>query len=488
MKRLLYTIFILIVAQTAFAQENNTMYFMKSLPQTKWLNPAKQSEYRQTLGGALIPITGQLFLPLHVNYSSNTLALENVFQYNSKMDVLALPGFKGFNKKLFYDELKDINFINLQTGINLLSIGYKAGTWEFGLNIHQKTEGRIFFSKDFIKFALEGNGSDDFLGKTISLGNLGMDFNSYVEYALSFSKQFGDKLSVGLSAKMLSGQANIWTERSTLDLSSNHQDNYPTTLQADVLIHTSQPTVEVTEAYYDYEGDSVVFETVEKELTVQKAIFNTQNLGFGVDAGFIYTISDRIELQASVLDLGYINWTDNSKTLSVKGEYNWEGYDFQPKLTENQDIIEAHNDSLRDDLIRTFNPRFKNGSYTTYLKPKVYLGGTFALSEGVRAGLLFRGIFYQNQFHPSAIFSGNFKLSSWFEAVASYSIINNTYNNAGLGFVMRGSIFQLFMVTDNLVGIILPQSTQNVTFRMGLNIVLGREDKKKPLEESQTGE
>jgi hypothetical protein len=39
--------------------------------------------------------------------------------------------------------------------------------------------------------------------------------------------------------------------------------------------------------------------------------------------------------------------------------------------------------------------------------------------------------------------------------------------------VARAKWFQFFMISDNIWGFIWPQATQNVNFRMGINLVFG---------------
>ena len=48
-------------SQTLLAQQSSTAYFMQTLTQTQWLNPAVKNECKLTIGGALVPTTGQLF-------------------------------------------------------------------------------------------------------------------------------------------------------------------------------------------------------------------------------------------------------------------------------------------------------------------------------------------------------------------------------------------------------------------------------------------
>lgn len=474
MKKLLYIISIFVFSQTVLAQQNNTMYFMQSLPQAKWLNPAVQNECKLHVGGALVPITGQLLLPVNINYGSNGFAFKDLVQYNSDMDSLILPGFKGYDWDQLMNKLRDVNYVTEEFHLNLLTIGYKYKDWYFGLDINDKVENRFSFNKDLLLFAKEGNGQT-FLDETANLGDLGMTGTVYTEYALSASKKINDKLTVGLSAKVLFGKMNVWTEKSVIDLHTNNSENYPLTVSTDVVVHTSQPFSEVTEMYYDYEADSMVFESTQNEVDFNQVYWNTKNFGLGFDVGATYKYNSKIELYASLTDMGYIKWKDNVQTFSVNGEYYWDGYDFQPALTEDEELITEVNDSLKQNIISIFEPELQRESYVSHLTPKAYLGGTYQFNEKIRTGLLLRAAFFQHDWQPSLTLSGNFRLKKWLEVTATYSIINNTYTNVGLGVVAKAKWFQFFMMTDNMWGFIWPQATHNVNFRMGINLIFGCE-------------
>ncbi len=472
MKKLLYIITLFMFAQTLWAQQNNTMYFTETTPQTRWLNPAKQTECKFHLGGAIIPITGQLLFPVHINYGNNGFALKDMLQYNADMDSLVLPGFKGYDWNQLEGNLREVNFMTFETHINWLTVGYKFKDWYIGLDVTDKIDARFSFNQDLIRFAKEGN-AQTFLTETANLGDLGITATAYSEYAVNVSKKINPQLTVGLTAKVLFGKSNIWTERSIIDLSTNNNDNYPITVNADVMVHSSQPAYEIKEMYYDYQGDSLVFETEEQTVDPADTYLNFKNMGLGFDVGAIYKFNDKIELQASLMDIGYINWKTNPHTLSVKGEYYWDGYDFQPQLTEDEDLITEANDSLKHHIINIFEPSLQKDSYKTYLTPKAYLGASYKLNHKIKAGLLLRAAFYQQAFHPSLTLSANFRLARWFETVASYSIINNSYSNVGIGFAARAKWFQFFMMSDNVFGFIWPQSTRNINFRMGMNLIFG---------------
>jgi hypothetical protein len=120
-------------SQTLLAQQSSTAYFMQTLTQTQWLNPAVQNECKVTVGGALIPITGQLFLPIQYNYGNNGFAMNDIIQWNG--DSLIRPGFEGFDTEHLYKRLRKVNYITQDFQINWLTIGYKYKDWYFGLDI-----------------------------------------------------------------------------------------------------------------------------------------------------------------------------------------------------------------------------------------------------------------------------------------------------------------------------------------------------------------
>ncbi len=476
MKRLIFFLIVGIAYSNLIAQQNNTLYFFNSLPQSKNMNPAYQNECKLHIGGALIPLNGQILAPIHLNVSSNGFAYKQMVQTNSK-DSLALPNLDGFDEATLEDHLREVNFVTLETYINYLTVGYKYKKWYFGLDINDKVDTRFSFNKDLMGMFLHGNGSEAFINGTANLGDLGVTSTSYSEYSLSASYQLDKKWTFGIAAKVLFGKMNIWTEKSQLDLYTNGSENYPLTVTADYVVHTSQPFVKVTDLYYDYDGDTMVFESEELEPTFSSIYGNTKNFGLGFDLGATYQFNDKMKFYASLTDMGYIKWTDNVQTFSVDGEYRWNGYDFQPSITEDENIITDHNDSLKHHIIQIYEPEMQTSSYVSYITPKAYLGGTYQINEKIRTGLLLRGSFYQHSFHPSLTISGNFRVTKWFESAVSYSMNHNSYTDVGLALVAKAKWWQFFVSTDNVWGFVWPQSAHNVNYRMGINLLFGCDKK-----------
>jgi hypothetical protein len=64
-------------------------------------------------------------------------------------------------------------------------------------------------------------------------------------------------------------------------------------------------------------------------------------------------------------------------------------------------------------------------------------------------------------------------------ASASYSIYNRSYNNFGLGLTVNGGPVQLYIVTDNILGVFIPHKAKNLHLRCGINLTFGRKEKEK---------
>ena len=129
--------------------------------------------------------------------------------------------------------------------------------------------------------------------------------------------------------------------------------------------------------------------------------------------------------------------------------------------------------NLADSLKNIFKPSLENNPYTTYLTPKVYIGGTFNVSENFYLGLLSRTEMHQNNVIQSFTVSANASLARFLNATVSYSYSNNAFNNIGAGLSLRGGPFQLYVLTDYVMGFVYPDNTHAVNVWFGLNLTVG---------------
>jgi hypothetical protein len=212
-------------------------------------------------------------------------------------------------------------------------------------------------------------------------------------------------------------------------------------------------------------------------------IFNG-NLGASIDAGVDYAYDEKIELSASITDLGFIHWKKNSNTFSAKEKYFLDAA-LISKIQANPGDINLTT-AVRDSISRAFRTSPK--SYFTLTPIKIFGGITYLLLPGIRAGAMTRIEIYNMHVLPSLSLSMNYTPKPWLAASLSYTIMNNKFNQVGAGIALGNRIAQFYVVTDNIVtrftrdnssGLFWPYNARMVSVRVGLNLLFGCNDNQK---------
>lgn len=466
-------LFLIMFSNAIKAQVDNTLYFMTNVPETSFQNPAINSNCKIYVSGLGIPLAGQILPAMHFNYDNTSFAFRDaIYKGSGNLSDSLVTAFNSVDDgNNFINKLNKRTYIRTELDINLLSVGYKFKDYYFSVGARERVEARMSFSHDLIQIMHEGNGNS-FLGKDADIGGFGATATHFREYDLGASKIINKKLTVGVRAKILFGKENFWTEKNNLTWNTNETD-YAYNFDADMEFHISQPSYEINKFEYDYENDSLMLEdkTI-SNINPKDVIMNNKNFGLGIDIGAIYKYNEKITLFASITDLGYIKWKNNTSTFKVNGKFTFDGYDIQPFFTMEDSIVQENNENFKDSVIQIFMPEYNNQAYISHLTPKFFVGGTYNITEKINAGLLLRGEVFQNKLHSSVTLSGNANFKKWFSASISYSIMNNSYTNLGIGLMAKAGFAQFYIVTDNILAI-WPQATQTINFRMGINLLFG---------------
>ncbi|MCX7954254.1 MAG: DUF5723 family protein [Bacteroidales bacterium] len=473
MKRI---IFILIFFHLkAISQQNNTLYFLET-PVATTLNPANYTYCKITFGGLLLPITGQLIPYLNINYNNNSFSYKQVIHKGDglKKDSLIIDVPKIFKnaRKVIYADLY------LQIPWFYLSYMWKD-QWYFSIGMNEKIYIRTNVPKDLLTLIWEGNGQS-FLGKDALFSYLGITANWHREYFVGVGTNLNEKIKIGGRLKLLFGKMNVYTKKNFTTFYTNQED-YALTLNTNTIIMQSQPFIDITQFEYDYSGDSIKFDAdttlnldnAEFKDFRKKVFFNDKNLGLATDLGIVYKYNKNISVYASLLDIGFIRYRQNADGIKVNGEFTFDGWNIQPSLTKNDSLIEENVDNFRDSVIKTFNPQLVSKPYNYWLISRFYIGGTYEINKFFTATLLSRNEFFINRLHSSITLSCLCKPLKWLNFNVSYTIQNNSFNNLGFGFAIKSGFLQTFIVSDNLLGFIWPQSARNINLCMGINWIFG---------------
>ena len=320
-------------------------------------------------------------------------------------------------------------------------------------NVSENAYLRLSYPKDLIRFIYEGNAA--FEDNTANLEGVGVSLNHYREYSVGLSHQLNEDLRIGARIKYLYGMENIYNERSDISVVTD-PETYEITARSDLSIKTAGLTDDIDEETMDY-------------------LTGRGNTGFAFDFGANYQLNEKISLNASIIDLGFIKWNDYTKSYSNNGEFNYSGIEIDAFADDQgaRSDDETSFDRVLDSLEEAMNIDTNTSSYSAPLTTRMYIGGNYAINERSQAGAILQAEVFQGNLLPSFTLLYNRKMTKWIGMGAAYTIINRSYNNLGVSLNFNPGPVQLYVVTDNLLGAFQPQHSRHMQVRFGINLIFG---------------
>ena len=421
-----------------FSQKNFTAYHIGSIPQANYLNPGFKNNNRFYL---TLPLGMQ-----NVSVFNSGFKLNDLIQTRTQDDSLTL------SPKLAIQNMAKLNYLNVEMSNELFGFGFKAKKNYFSLNLSNRLQTRLTYPKDLLQFVSEGNG-DTYLGKRAAFDGLGLDLMSYLEVGLGYNRDVNDKLTVGGRLKYLSGIANVNTLKSKLGITTD-ETSFDLTVDGQMQINTSNLDTNV------FNDPNQLIQSVTK----------FTNSGFAIDLGGSYKLSEKVQLNASLLDLGFINWKSNvTNYVSNEVNYTFKGINFNDSLSL---------DNSLDTLNTVFSQKQNHENYKTNLHTKFYLGGRYDINKYFYTSALMYNEIVSGKYTNGLSLAFNTKLNNWLNASINYSKYGRSYNNFGFGLNLKGGPIQFYVMTDNFMAFINPTKTNHVHASFGLNILVGpRKDK-----------
>jgi len=446
MKKIIF-LFFAFWSVSAFAQSNYTLYNMTSVPQRLAINPAAKPDCKWYFGTPAMSATG-------LEFTSNGIQLKkfnDAFFQETNSDKYTLDISK------LSEMLSKETYINLDVNQEWLNAGFRLGNNMFFANVTEKVKTRTSLPGDFFKFVFEGNGGDN-LGYDFAF-NFGVDVLHTREYALGYNRTLlGDRLTVGGRLKYVQGM-NILNFAKNDMIFTTDPESYKYTLKADIEVNASSPFLNNLDS-----------------LNVLNAVLGSpSNAGWGIDAGASFNLTKRLNISASVVDVGQIVWRQdvvNYKSKNPGAEFEFRGLDAKEFLGDNSDYEEAFK-SLGDTVLTVFDLDSSNNSFTTGLLGQFYLGANYNILKNHGAGILLYGSFYNKQLYPAATLSWNSKFRRILGVSVSYTMMRGNFANAGLGFSLNMGPEQFYFVSDNVIGAGIG-NYKNVGLLFGWNHVFGR--------------
>jgi hypothetical protein len=457
----------------AGAQVSNSLYFMKGVPQSNRVNPAFQPACDLYIG---IPFLA----PLRNEEISNPFAWNDLFYPHPSQDSLISFLHPLGDREAVLNKLESDNYITSLSGSSIISFGFRTRVGYFSMDVTTRFEGGVNIPGDLGELLLIG--TED--GKSYQMDGLATELWGFDEVALGWSGNLLDNLNVGARGKFLFGVGNLSTLNSDLTL---HTSSENWQLESDMRFAASLPFTNVT---YDDQGrisDISLKDEVENvdPWRLPKYAFNTRNFGLGIDLGVEYRPLDNLLLSASLIDLGYIKWTDEVHELTYNTEYEFSGFEIDPlELVDDfsfGDYLDSAFNQMADSL-EQFLEFIPGGVYSRRLNSKLFVGASYSVTPAINFGLLSRTDFLNHKIAEQITASANFTLSRWLNLSLSYSYIDSYFKNVGVGLSARAGPVNLYLISDNALNLVFwPQETRAVNVWFGLNLVFGCEGVDRPL-------
>ncbi len=432
LRKLFFILFFASTVCALSAQQELSLHFLRNTWQSSKTNPAFMTEHKVHYG-----LPGLYFNIAHTGPSYNDVVVTSTTGENV-LDISRVLKSLSNNNQLF---------TNFEVETTSVSFGIK--NIRFSFNHAMKFNAFLDYPKDLVELAWNGNAQ--FIDETIEIGP---DFQAfaYNEFGLGAAMKFLN-VTAGARVKILTGIGDVSSDRTDASLYTD-PDIYQLTFTTDYRINSSSFLA------YDQDGD---FSLDFGEFSFDK--ITTPNLGVAVDLGATINLKN-IKIAASIIDLGAIKWSENTKNYTSRGAYTYEGLDVSDIINDDDVSFEETLDTLQE----IFDFTETTGSYSTMLPTKVYLSGTYRVNDMFKVGGLFYSEIYRGTIFPAFATSASVNIGKILSVGAVYAIRNKTYDNVGLNATVKFGPVQLFAVTDNIISVFQPYDSRNVNARFGLNM------------------
>jgi hypothetical protein len=451
LKKTIGAVLICLLFTQAHAQKNYSFIGFQCLPQAHSFNPALNANNK-----------------VYINFGLGSHSLgftHSGFRLNDLIVARPQDDSLTFDVANALSKTKDLNYMDFNVKSELLALGINSGKRYFSFTASFRFDLSFAYTHDFMQLLIEGNGQD-LLGQRASLDDMGLNANTYLEFALGYNQKIGKRWKVGGRYKLLSGIANVSTIKSRLGLTTD-EETYALTLDGEVDIRSSNAY-----AFIPQEG------SVTPDLqNVLAGIKGFGNMGHSLDLGATFDATEKLKLQASVLDLGFITWKTNVQNYRRDDiEFTFEGVELRQAIGDTNYL-----DNLQDSISEVFKFENDKESYTRALPMRIIIGGNYSFNNVLSTGVYYFSDFSNTNYRPSIVLTGSFKLSQIFFINTNYMATTNSFLNFGAGFAIKLLGIETFVTTDNLLGLLNPGAARNAHVAAGFNLVFGkhREEKEK---------
>ena len=333
------------------AQDFQTGYFMDDYIFAYRMNPALRPEKNFVslpgIGGFSVRTNGNI-------------GIDNILfpVSNGKLATFMHPEVSA---EQFLGPLSSRNKISAGANINILSLGFKKGRMYHTVGVTVRSINGMSVPYKMFSFLKEG------VDGRVDIPHVDYSSSLFTEIAYGASLKINDKLTVGASIKGLVGMANAKMKIDKLSVTSNEG---VWTVTANGTLTGAFKGVNTPVKPSDHGTEIIDIDQLVDDID---NITKPAGYGGAIDLGVTYKILPKLEISASITDLGGIRWKNNIN--GSTGENSW--------------VYNGDSDDLLDDLsgLFEFQPRNPNKKFEM-LPTTVRLGAKYDILPILKGGLL----------------------------------------------------------------------------------------------------
>lgn len=434
----------------AHAQEVSPVDFMRYNPYQMNANPATDLPYSSVMS----LVIGDIGLDIR----NTTLRYDNCFDFDAQGRPATI------NLRQLANSLKDDNYLGFDAHMDLFTLYKRLKKGMITINYGVKAQGDARFDDGL--FQLLGYGNSAFVGED-NPAKVNMDINAmgYQELAVGYQWNVTEQLSLGGKVKLLFGVANVRTDAFDVRLFTD-ADSYALRMKENIAMRASMPNV----IYVDEAGQL----KSNGPFSVGELF---RNPGFGIDFAAEYRFDDQFSAVAAVRDLGFIHWGKNN--LGMTGQVNDAGQFYDDgdflynglNVDELQSIFsdEWYRERFFDTLQQYFQVELSPmEKYNTALNTSLLLRGNYDLDARNRFSAQVQGRFLGSGFRPAftVAYCGSFYNN--LNVCATYTMMPHSYDNIGLGISAMIETCNIYLTTNNVIGLFKPMNMSGFNAQVGI--------------------
>lgn len=424
------------------AQTMNSAYFTGDYKYRHDLNPAYGNEQNYISWPAL----GNLNVSTHGNFGYGDVVMNNpMFGKGSdkKMTTFLNPYISSSDALSGFS--KGNNRISGNVDITILSAGFKAFGGYNTIELGARTSFGMSLPYELFEFAKNtGN-------KSYDIGDVTANATAFAQLAFGHSHQIGDKLRIGAKVKFLFGGARADLKMENLKADLTADDKWTVTGKATANVSMKGFTyLESEEEYNDPQRG-----TYRKVDDVDIDGAGLGGFGMAFDLGGIYKINRDWTVSAAVVDLGFINWSNNMQATNRSQSFIFNGFHDTAVKSDHTNSLDNQVDKYGDQIadFANLSDEGDQGSRSTGFGATVNVGCEYTLPvyRKLTFGLLSSTRINGDHTWTEGRLSANVAPLKWLDGGINVAV--NSYT-ASMGWVLnihpKGQNF--FIGMDHLLG------------------------------------